>query len=192
MSVKKWIARTNAIGIQARAGRYGGTYAHNEIALQFATWLSPEFYVYLVKEFKRLKVFEAQQYKEALDWDLKRTLSKINYTIHTDAIKEKLIPAKITKASNFIYADEADMLNVALFGMTAKQWRSNNTDKKGNIRDHATTLQLLVLANMEAINAELIRQELSQEQRMIILNESAINQMKSLLSSPSLPKLTDK
>ncbi|MCB0628907.1 MAG: KilA-N domain-containing protein [Saprospiraceae bacterium] len=191
MSAKKWIDRTSAIGIEAKAGRYGGTYAHNEIALQFATWLSPEFHVYLVKEFKRLKQIEAQEQKDSLDWSLKRMLTKINYSIHTDAIKEKLIPPRLAqgKTSGLVYAGEADILNVALFGMTAGQWRAQNPDAKGNIRDHATTEQLLVLANLEAINAELIRQRLSQDERVVRLNEAAITQMKSILNSPSRPNL---
>jgi len=189
MSAKKWIARTNAKGIEAKAGRYGGTYAHNEIAIQFASWLSPEFYVYLVKEFKRLKSIEAKQQYEALDWNLKRVLSKLNYTIHTDAIKQELIPPKLKKGQGFIYADEADILNVAVFGMTAKMWRRSNPQAKGNIRDHATPVQLLIVANLEAVNAELIRLKLSQDERTERLNDAAIQQMKSLLSSPSLKKL---
>jgi len=189
MSAKKWIARTNAKGIEAKAGRYGGTYAHNEIAIQFASWLSPEFYVYLVKEFKRLKSIEAKQQYEALDWNLKRVLSKLNYTVHTDAIKQELIPPKLKKGQGFIYADEADILNVAVFGMTAKMWRRSNPQAKGNIRDHATPVQLLIVANLEAVNAELIRLKLSQDERTERLNDAAIQQMKSLLSSPSLKKL---
>lgn len=191
MSAKKWIARTSAIGIEAKAGRYGGTYAHNEIALQFATWLSPEFHVYLVKEFKRLKQIEAAERKDLLDWNLKRFLSKINYSVHTDAIKDNLIPPRLAegKPSGIIYATEADILNVALFGKTAKMWRSENPKAKGNIRDHATAEQLLVLANLEAVNAELIRQGMSEDERVMILNRAAITQMRSILDSPSRPGL---
>ena len=189
MSAKKWIETTDAIGITAKYGRYGGTYAHNEIAVQFATWLSPEFYVYLVKEFKRLKAIEAVEKREALDWNLKRVLSKINYRVHTDAIKEELIPPRLKKEHGFVYAGEADVLNVAVFGMTAKTWRISNTDKKGNIRDYATPEQLLILANLEAINAELIRMKLSPDERVDVLNKAAIKQMKSLIASPSLKQL---
>ena len=191
MSAKKWIARTAAIGIEAKAGRYGGTYAHNEIALQFATWLSPEFHVYLVKEFKRLKQIEAEERKDTLDWNLKRLLTKINYSVHTDSIKENLIPPRLAegKPSGLVYAGEADILNMALFGMTARQWKAKNPEAKGNIRDHATAEQLLVLANLEAINAELIRQGFSQDERVIILNQAAIKQMHSILDSPSRSNL---
>ena len=189
MSVKKWLERTDAIGITSKAGRYGGTYAHSDIALQFATWLSPEFYVYLVKEFKRLKKEEADQSQKAIDWNLKRTLTKLNYSVHADAIKEELIPPRLTKSAGIVYAGEADILNVAVFGMTAKMWRLQNQDKKGNIRDHATPEQLIVLSNLEAVNAELIRMKLSQDERVDILNQAAIKQMQSLITSPSLPKL---
>lgn len=192
MSAKKWIARTNAIGIEAKAGRYGGTYGHNEIALQFATWLSPEFHVYLVKEFKRLKVQEAEEQKESLEWNVKRTLAKINYRIHTDAIKENLIPERLynrPKKDGFIYASEADVLNAALFGMTAKEWRLQYPDKKGNIRDHATGEQLLVLANLESHNAQYIKDGLSQDERLIKLNEIAIYQMEVLVNSNVLSAL---
>ncbi len=191
MSVKKWIQRTGAIGIQARAGRYGGTYAHNEIAVQFATWLSPEFHVYLVKEFKRLKVKEAQERQESLEWNVKRILSKINYKVHTDAIKERLMPPRFTKGAGIIYAGEADILNMAVFGVTSKIWRAENPDAKGNIRDHATPEQLLVLANLEAVNAELIRLNISQDERIDILNQAAINHMHSLLTSPTISKLPE-
>ena len=191
MSAKKWIARTAAIGIEAKAGRYGGTYAHNEIALQFATWLSPEFHVYLVKEFKRLKEVEAAERKDTLDWNLKRLLTKINYSIHTDSIKDNLIPPRLAegKPSGLVYAGEADILNMALFGMTARQWKTQNPKAKGNIRDHATTEQLLILANLEAINAELIRNGFGEDERVLILNEAAIRQMRSVLDSPSRPSL---
>lgn len=186
LSVKNW-TKTNAIGIKAKAGRYGGTYAHPDIAFNFALWLSPTFQVYIAKEFQRLKKAEAQEKHNALDWNLKRLLTKINYSVHTDAIKEKLIPPRIAqnKTSGLIYASEADILNLALFGITAKEWRAQNPDAKGNVRDYATTEQLLVLANLEAINAELIRQGLAQDERVIRLNEAAITQMRSILNSPS-------
>ncbi|MCB9290712.1 MAG: KilA-N domain-containing protein [Lewinellaceae bacterium] len=191
LSVKKWTRETNAIGIKARTGRYGGTYAHPDIAFNFALWLSPTFQVYIAKEFQRLKQAEAREKHAAFDWSLKRLLTKINYSVHTDAIKETLIPPRLAqdKTSGLIYADEADILNLALFGMTAKEWRVQNSDEKGNIRDQATTEQLLVLANLEAINAELIRQGLSQDERVIRLNEAAITQMRSILSSPSTSKI---
>jgi hypothetical protein len=186
MSAKKWIGETNAIGLAAKAGRYGGTYAHNEIALQFATWLSPDFHVYLVKEFKRLKTQEAEDMKETLDWNVKRVLSKLNYRLQTQAIKDNLIPERIrqdTKKQGFIYASEADVLNVALFGMTAKEWRIINPTKKGNIRDHATGEQLLVMANLESHNAAMIREGLRQDERVEKLNEIAIYQMQILIST---------
>ncbi len=191
MSVTKWIENTDAIGITAKSGRYGGTFAHSDIAVQFATWLSPEFYVYLVKEFQRLKIQEAQEKSDALEWNVKRLLTKINYSVHTDAIKEKLIPPRLAqnKTTGLVYAEEADILNLALFGMTAKEWRLQNPDAKGNIRDQASTEQLLVLANLEAINAELIRQGLSQDERVVRLNEAAITQMRSILASSSMSKL---
>ena len=182
LSVKNWIEATGAIGITAKAGRYGGTYAHKDIAFHFAMWLSPEFQIYLVNEFQRLKDDENSRLK--LDWNLQRTLAKVNYLIHTDAIKENLIPLEITKQqANFVYANEADLLNVALFGITAKEWRDNNLDKNGNIRDYSTIEQLVVLSNLESINALLIRQGLPQRERLIQLNKVAITQMKSLLES---------
>jgi hypothetical protein len=188
MSVGQWIERTNAIGMLVKAGRYGGTYAHKDIAFHFAMWLSPEFQIYLVNEFQRLKQDENNRMK--LDWDLQRTLAKVNYHIHTDAIKEKLIPLEITKhQTSLVYATEADLLNVALFGITAKEWNENNTQLKGNIRDHSTLEQLVVLSNMESINALLIRQGLSQKERLIELNKVAITQMKSLLQSNTMKKL---
>jgi hypothetical protein len=191
LSAKNWIKATNAIGIQSKAGRYGGTFAHRDIALGFCYWLSPPFQLYLIKEFQRLKKIEAQQKQDSLEWSLKRLLTKINYSIHTDAIKETLIPPRLaqSKTSGLVYASEADLLNMALFGMTVKEWRLQNTDAKGNIRDYATTEQLLVLANLEAINAELIRQGLEQDERVIRLNEAAITQMRSILNSPSFTKL---
>lgn len=188
LSVKDWVEKTNAIGLKATAGRYGGTYAHPDIAFEFGIWISPQFKIYLIKEFQRLK--EEENSRLNLEWNLQRTISKINYQIHTDAIKENLIPKEITKKqSGFVYANEADLLNVALFGMTAKEWRDNNPDKKGNIRDHATLEQLVILSNLESINALLIHQELSQGERLMQLNKVAINQMKSLLENSSIRKL---
>jgi hypothetical protein len=188
LTSKQWIEKTNAIGIIAKPGRYdGGTYAHKDIAFEFASWLSAEFKFYLIKEFQRLK--EDEQQRLSLEWNLQRVLSKINYRIHTDAIKEQIIPAVITKEqASFIYANEADLLNVALFGKTAMQWRSENPDSKGNIRDFATLEQLVVLSNMESINALLIRQELPQGDRLLQLNTVAITQMKSLLDNHNLMK----
>lgn len=189
LSIKQWVKETNAIGIKAKAGRYGGTYAHFDIALNFCLWISPRFQLYVAKEFKRLKEQEARERYDNLHWDLRRTLSKINYTVHTDAIKETLIPPRLTRGAGLIYASEADILNLALFGKTAKQWRTENPEAKGNMRDDATTEQLIVLANLEAINAELIRNGLGQEERIIRLNEAAITQLRSILSSPSTSKL---
>ena len=163
ISVKEFVAKTNAISIQAKAGRYGGTYAHKDIAFEFAMWISPEFKIYIVKEFQRLKNEEQKQ----LGWSAKRELTKINYRIHTDAIKNNLIPTEVTpEQKSYIYADEADMLNVALFGMTAKQWRVQNTDKKGNIRDYATINQLICLSNMENLNAVFIGDDMPQNPLM--------------------------
>ena len=180
LNPEKWINLTNAIGIKSSAGRYGGTYAHKDIAFEFATWLSPEFKLYLIKEFQRLK--EDENRRLSLSWNINRTLSKLNYKIHTDAIKEHIIPTVVTKEQeSFIYADEADILNVALFGKTAKQWRNENEDKEGNMRDYASIEQLLVLANMESINAEFIRMKMTQGERLRKLNQTAIIQMKSLL-----------
>jgi KilA-N domain len=188
MSVGQWIDRTKANGMLVKAGRYGGTYAHKDIAFHFAMWLSPEFQIYLVNEFQRLKDEENNRLK--LDWNFQRTLSKVNYLIHTDAIKENLIPLEITKQqASFVYANEADLLNVALFGITAKDWRENNPNQKGNIRDYASIEQLVVLSNLESINALLIRQELNQNERLIQLNKVAITQMKSLLNNKNIKKL---
>lgn len=183
---KRWIELTNSIGMYSKGGRYGGTLAHSEIAINFCYWLSPVFQVYLIKEFQRLKEEETKE----LDWSVKRSLAKINYTVHTDAIKQNLLPPKFTKGSGIAYANEADVLNVAVFGMTAKEWRMSKPELQGNLRDHATHLQLIIIANLEAVNAELIRLGLAQDERTRILNEAAINQMESLLSSPSLSKLT--
>lgn len=188
LSVKQWIEKTNAIGITAKAGRYGGTYAHKDIAFHFGMWISPKFQLLLVKEYQRLK--EDENSRLNLDWNLQRTLAKVNYQIHTDAIKENLIPQAISKKqANFVYATEADLLNVALFGLTAKEWRENNQEKIGNMRDYATLEQLVVLSNMESINALIIQQGLSQNDRLIQLNRVAIGQMKSLLANNTLSKL---
>ncbi len=188
ISVKEWVKKTGAIGIAAKTGRYGGTYAHPDIAFEFGMWISPAFKVYLIKEFKRLKEEESNKLK--LDWNLQRTLAKINYKIHTDAIKENLIPPKLTKMQmNFIYANESDLLNVALFGKTAKQWREANPNLKGNIRDYATLEQLIVLSNLESINSLLIRQDIKQPERLKQLNRIAIAQIKSLVENKNLNKL---
>ena len=177
ISVKEFVAKTNAISIQAKSGRYGGTYAHKDIAFEFAMWISPEFKIYIVKEFQRLKMEE----QKLLGWSAKRELTKINYRIHTDAIKNNLIPTEVTQEQkSYIYADEADMLNVALFGMTAKQWRMQNPDKKGNIRDYATINQLICLSNMENLNSVFISDDMPQKERLEKLNKIAIQQMKIL------------
>jgi len=189
LTPRKWIDATGAIGIISKAGRYGGgTYAHKDIAFEFGSWLSAEFKLYLIKEFQRLKDEENKTHH--LEWNLQRTLAKINYRIHTDAIKETLIPPQITRQqTGTIYASEADLLNVALFGKTAAEWRKDNPGKAGNIRDEASLEQLVVLTNLESINAVLVRQELSQSERLQKLNEIAISQMKSLLSNNSMKKL---
>jgi hypothetical protein len=177
LSVKQWIEKTKAIGITAKAGRYGGTYAHKDIAFHFGMWISPRFQLLLVKEFQRLKEDEQKQ----LGWSAKRELAKINYRIHTDAIKHHLIPAELTpQQTSIIYANEADVLNVALFGITAKEWREANPNLKGNIRDYATINELICLSNMENINAVLINDNISQKERLIKLNQIAIQQMKIL------------
>ena len=179
LSVKIWIERTNAIGIVSKAGRYGGTYAHRDIAYHFGMWISPRFQLLLVKEYQRLKAEEQKQ----LGWSAKRELAKINYHIHTDAIKQNLIPPELTpQQKSFVYADEADMLNVAMFGMTAKQWREANPDLKGNIRDYATINQLICLSNMENLNAVFINDGLPQSERLEKLNKIAIQQMMVLES----------
>ena len=179
LSVKTWIERTNAIGIRSKAGRYGGTYAHRDIAYHFGMWISPKFQLLLVKEYQRLKAEEHQQ----LGWSAKRELSKINYRIHTDAIKQNLIPQKVTPVqANIIYANEADVLNVAMFGMTAKQWREANPELTGNIRDYATINELICLSNMENLNAVFIEQGMPQSKRLVRLNQIAIHQM-SILES---------
>jgi hypothetical protein len=192
ISVKEWVEQTNAMGLSAKAGRYGGTYAHKDIAFEFGMWISPEFKVYLIHEFDRLK--QDEQQRLSLEWDLQRTLAKINYRIHTDAIKEQIIPPEVTKAqAKVVYASEADLLNVALFGKTAAKWRIGHS-KAGkvdlNIRDEATLEQLIVLSNLESINALLIRQGLPQNERLIQLNQTAIAQLSSLLSNPHIKKLS--
>lgn len=188
LSAKKWAEATQAIGLVAKAGRYGGTYAHKDIAFEFGSWLSPEFKLYLIKEFQRLKDDENDRLQ--LEWNLQRTLSKINYRIHTDAIKDTLIPNAITKAqAGQLYANEADLLNVALFGQTAKEWRDANPEAKGNIRDHAPIEQLVVLTNLESLNSVFIRQELEASERLLKLNEIAITQMRSLLASSNIQAL---
>jgi len=182
---KKWIDSTNAIGLQSRAGRYnGGTYAHKDLAFEFGTWLSPEFKLYLIKEFQKLKDEESARNQST--WDLHRTLAKINYKIHTDAIKDHIIPKLTNKQISVTYATEADVLNVALFGMTAKEWLASNSDKDGNIRDFANILQLLVLANLESINAEYIKEGLSQSERLKKLNAVANAQLRSLSENHNL------
>lgn len=188
LSVKQWIEKTNAIGIISSAGRYGGTYAHKDIAFEFGSWLSPEFKYYLIREYQRLKDEEQAQ----LGWSAKRELAKINYRIHTDAIKKNLIPPELTsQQKSFVYADEADMLNVAMFGQTAKQWREANPDLKGNIRDYATINQLICLSNMENLNAVFINDGLPQSERLEKLNKIAIQQMKVLENIEDRKLLTE-
>lgn len=189
LTPRKWVDATGAIGVISKAGRYGGgTYAHVDIAFEFGSWLSAEFKLYLIKEFQRLKLEENDRL--TLGWDLKRTLTKINYRIHTDSIKMHLIPDRISKLqANNIYASEADLLNVALFGVTAKDWREKNNDKEGNIRDYADVSQLVCLANLETLNAEFIRQGVLMSERLARLNEIAIIHMKSLIGNPEIKKL---
>ena len=189
LTSKQWIEKTNAIGIIAKPGRYGsGTFAHKDIAFEFASWLSPEFKYLLIIEFQRLK--EDENRRLSLEWNLQRTLSKINYRIHTDAIKEHIIPNIVTKEQiAYTYAEEADLLNVALFGMTAKQWRDANPDLKGNARDYTALEQLIVLSNLESINALLIQQQLVQGERLVQLNSVAITQMRSLVEDRNVKQL---
>lgn len=188
MSAKGWAQRTNGIGLIAKAGRYGGTFAHKDIAFEFGSWLSPEFKLYLIKEFQRLKEQEVQT--NQLEWNVRRLLAKANYRIHTDAIKAHLIPPDISKdKEGFLYASEADLLNKALFGMTAKEWRSKHPEKDGNVRDDATVEQLVVLTSLESQNALLIQQGCSHSDRLVTLNQLAIKQMQSLLNNPSVNKL---
>jgi hypothetical protein len=189
LTPQRWIKATNAIGLISKSGRYGGgTFAHRDIAFEFASWLSPEFKLYLIKEFQRLKEDENQ--RKSLDWDLRRSLAKINYRIHTDAIKEHLIPRLITnRQAHAIYASEADILNMALFGMTAKDWRTKNPDKEGNIRDYATVEQLVVLSNLESLNALWVEEKIASPERLVKLNKVAISQMRSLLGSSGIKRL---
>ena len=186
LSVKQWVNKTNSIGIIAKAGRYGGTYAHKDIAFEFASWVSPYFKLYLIKEFERLKEEEQKQ----LGWDIKRNLAKINYKIHTDAIKNNLVPEKLSKERiNYIYASEADILNVALFGMTAKEWRESNPELKGNMRDYADISQLVCLSNLENLNAVFINEGMDATERIEKLNAIAIEQMRILTESERIKKL---
>lgn len=189
LSPQRWIESTHAIGIISKSGRYGGTYAHQDIAFEFATWISSEFKLYLIKEFQRLKEGERKQ----LGWDIRRNLARINYRIHTDAIKENLIPPELSsRQMNLVYASEADVLNVALFGVTAQGWRELNPNKKGNIRDYADMSQLVCLSNLENINALFIQAKTPQAERLHKLNQIAIQQMKLLTSEPSIKRLESK
>ena len=186
MSAGQWIQRTGAAGLMVKAGRYGGTFAHKDIAFHFAMWLSPEFQIYLINEFQRLKEVEHKE----LGWNVSRILTKINYRIHTDAIKENLIPTYLSAQQiNYVYANEADVLNMALFGKTAKQWRDENPTEKGNIRDYSNVSQLVCLANLENLNAVFINEDISQSERLLKLNQIAISQMKILLSDSNIKKL---
>ena len=190
LSPQKWINSTKAIGLRSKSGRYGGTYAHKDIAFEFASWISPEFKLYIIKDYQRLK--EDENNRLSLNWNMRRLLTKTNYKIHTDAIQENLIPEDLTKQQQgYVYANEADVLNVALFGMTAKEWRKLNPDKSKseNIRDSATLEQLIVLTNLESYNAELIKDGIPQPDRLVKLNAAAKSQMTSLLENPSLKKL---
>ncbi len=193
MSTKMWAEKTNAIGLIAKTGRYGsGTFAHKDIALEFASWLSPEFKLYVIKEFQRLKSAETKT-EGQLEWDVRRTLSKVQYRAHTDAVKTYLIPPDISeKQAGFVYASEADLLNTALFGKTAKEWKLDNPTTQGNQRDNATTLQLIVLSSLESQNALLIQQGQTQRERLMMLNELAKTQLQSLLKSPTFKHLQDK
>ena len=187
LSVKKWMEDVGGVGVIAKAGRYGGTYAHRDIAFEFGSWLSPEFKLYLITEFQRFKRSEADR---GLDWDVKRALSKVQYRVHTDAVQQHLIPAEISqKEAGFIYASEADVLNKALFGMTAADWKKQNPKEKGNLRDHATVEQLVVLSSLESQNALLIEQKVPQGQRLQILNQLARTQLQALLTNPSMQQL---
>lgn len=189
LSVKQWVQKTNSIGIIAKAGRYGGTYAHKDIAFEFASWISPKFKIFLIKEFQRLKDNE----QKLLGWDIKRNLTKINYRIHTDAIRANLLPESLSESQIIVvYANEADVLNMALFGKTAKQWREENPDKKGNVRDYADASQLVCLANLENLNAHFIEEGTPQSERLAKLNKIAIHQMKQLTESRSIKKLEGK
>lgn len=191
MTPTKWVQLTGAIGVYASSGRYGGTFAHKDIAFEFASWISPEFKLYIIKDYQRLKADETSQAR--LEWNVSRVISKINYKIHTDAIQENLIPGLISAAQrSLVYANEADLLNVALFGMTAGQWKDANPDAKGNIRDQATIHQLIVLSNLESMNAELIKLGQGQQERLVTLNKMAIGQMKALLGNTGVNRLEGK
>jgi hypothetical protein len=186
LSVKQWVEKTNSRGIIAKAGRYGGTYAHKDIAFEFASWISPKFKLYLIKEFQRLKEAEHKQ----LGWDIRRNLAKINYRIHSDAVKENLVPPELSACqTSLVYATEADVLNMALFGMTAKDWRDKNPGRKGNVRDDADVSQLVCLSNLENLNALFIRENAPQAERLRKLNQIAIHQMKLLTNDPSIKRL---
>ncbi len=188
LSPKRWIEATSAIGLRSSSGRYGGTFAHVDIAMEFASWVSPEFKLYIIKDYQRLKTDEGHRLQ--LEWNAKRELAKVNYRIHTDAIKDHLLPTLLSqKQINFAYASEADMLNVALFGKTAKEWREQNPELDGNIRDNASIYQLIVLVNLESMNAELIKQGLQQKDRLTYLNKMAIEQMSSLVKSAAAERL---
>lgn len=191
MTPTKWVQLTGAIGVYASSGRYGGTFAHKDIAFEFASWISPEFKLYIIKDYQRLKADETSQAK--LEWNVSRAISKINYKIHTDAIQENLIPGLVSSSQrSLVYANEADMLNVALFGMTAKQWKDVNSSIKGNLRDSATLQQLIVLSNLESMNAELIKVGQSQQDRLVTLNKMAIGQMKALVGNVGVKRLERK
>ena len=189
LSPKKWITSTNAIGITSKSGRYGGTYAHSDIAFEFASWISPEFKLYIIKDYQRIKADES--HTKQLDWNVKREIAKSNYRIHTDAIKENLPPNLTPQQIAYTYANEADLINVALFGQTAKQWRSSNPESKGNVRDEATIAQLIVLANLESMNADYIREGMPAAERLVKLNKIAVYQLESLWREPvkSIEKL---
>ena len=189
LTPKQWVEKTKAIDIFSKAGRYGGTFAHKDIAFEFASWVSVEFKLYLIKEFQRLK---DEEYKK-LGWDIRRNLTKINYRIHTDAILQNLIPPELSKAqAAMVYANEADVLNLALFGMTAKDWRDENPGNKGNIRDEANVSQLVCLVNLENLNAHLIQQNIPQAERLVLLNQTAIHQMKILTHNPGVKRIEAK
>ena len=191
LSPSKWISKTNAIGIITKQGKYGGTFAHRDIAFEFASWVSAEFKLYLIKEFQRLKLEENE--RKSLNWDIKRQLTKINYKIHTDAIKCNLIPKELNKSEvNKVYASEADVLNMALFGIIAKDWRKQNKDKKGNIRDYSNISQLICLSNLESFNSLFIKEGFKQNNRLVKLNNIAISQMKLLVEDKNVKKLEDK
>lgn len=186
MTPTKWVKNTNAIGFRTKSGKYGGgTFAHRDIALEFASWISPEVKLYIIKEFQRLKIKESEQ----LEWQGKRLLTKLNYLIHTDSIKEYLIPVELSsEQKSYIYASEADLLNVALFGITAKEWRSTNPNKQGNVRDYANTIELAILSNLEYLNSMLISQNISQEERLILLNKEA-NREKELFNKNNIKRI---